>query len=133
MKKRVFLILIFIFITVNFKLVYSFEVNASFRTQNSPPVLNPIGNLTVFVNKIFLHTITATDPDLPYDSLIFSHNSNLTEFLIVQEPVQNPLIIEARIEFFSSNLSKVGIYLINVSVRDILGSIDYEIIRLNVS
>src|SRR3989338_594204 len=135
MKKRVFclFIILSVLFLLNTNIIFAFDVNASFRTQNSPPVLSPIGNLTVFLNKIFLFTITATDPDLPQDSLTFRENSSLPDFIIVQDPPQNPTIIDARIEFVSSNKSLIGIHYVNISVVDVLGETDSEVIRLNVS
>ena len=129
-KFILFSLLIF-FINIGF--VNAFEINASFRTQNNPPVLNSIGPITVYVNHIFIKTITATDPNLPQDSLTFRHNFSLSEFLIVQDPPVNPLITDGRIEFFTTNISRIGIYYINISVLDIIGESDSEVIKLNIS
>jgi len=125
-----FSLLIFL---INISFANAFEVNASFRTQNNPPVLNPIWPITVYVNHIFIKTITATDPNLPQDSLTFIHNSSLSEFLIVQDPPVNPLITDGRIEFFTTNISRIGIYYSNISVLDIIGESDSEVIKLNIS
>jgi len=48
------------------------DITVTVNEVNQPPVLNPIGSKTVSVGNLLQFTVTASDPDLPAQTLIFS-------------------------------------------------------------
>ncbi len=90
---------------------------------NNPPILDPIGNRIIKINKTFSLKVNATDLDTG-DTLTLSDNTTLFEI--------NPStgLIE-----FTPNESQAGVYTINISVTDdaTIPKIDYEIVVFTVT
>lgn len=111
-------------------------VNASFQTQNTPPVLSFIPNLTTYINHgslfyTLLYIINATDNEIPFDTLFFSSNTSF--FDITTESTVIGTTMFGKIDFTTSNLSLTGIHNINITVSDLFGRLDSRVIKLNIS
>jgi len=90
---------------------------------NNPPVLNPIGNRIIKINKTFSLKVNATDLDTG-DTLTFSDNTTLFDIN------SSTGLIE-----FTPNASQEGNHTINISVTDdaTIPKIDYEIVVFTVT
>jgi len=90
---------------------------------NNPPVLDPIDNRIVKINKTFSLKVNATDLDTN-DILTFSDNTTLFDI--------NPStgLIE-----FTPNVSQEGNHTINISVTDdaVIPKIDYEVVIFTIT
>jgi hypothetical protein len=60
--------------TVNVGSTFGRSLLAKFNLMNSPPSLTTVSNRTISAGIILTITNTATDPDLPYQSLSFNVN-----------------------------------------------------------
>ena len=90
---------------------------------NNPPVLDPIGNRIVKINKTFSLKVNASDLDSG-DTLTFSDNTSLFDI--------NP---STGLISFTPNASQEGEYTINISVTDdaTIPKIDYEVVIFTVT
>jgi hypothetical protein len=97
------------------------EINVTF--VNEPPVLDPIGDLSIDENETLIYDVNATDPNL--DPIVFEDNSTLFNI----DP--NTGLIN-----FSPDWTMVGNHSINISVHDdnFQGNLtDWEVINLEIN
>jgi hypothetical protein len=87
-----------------------------------PPVLKPIPDQKATEGEPFLYQVLATDPDLPYgDALNFSDDCPL--FVMDQYTG----LID-----FTPKTKDIGVYRVNVTVRDLRGGVDRKTFTLSV-
>ena len=100
--------------------VESFQVTL---TASAPPVLNPIGDLTLVQNRLFALAISGTDPDGP--PLAFSDTNNIGQSLISNDDGQG----NANLVWTPPNL---GTFTETVTLTDGTGTTDSETITITV-
>lgn len=110
-------------ITVNDSLLQDSRIIMFSIINNTPPILDPIGDKNATKNTLFGLNLTATDAD--GDNLTFT--SNTTMFTIIWYNNSMSQIS------FTPTLSDVGNHSINFTVTDMSGDSDSEIITLSIN
>ena len=127
-KKRGYIFLILFFILILVSQARSFSINASFSTANNVPYLYPIGNLSIHIGLTLTKVITANDTDI--NTLTFM--SNETWFTTVTDDSLADPNATGKIDFTTTDITKIGIHLIDVSVKDQGNLFDSELIYLDI-
>ena len=112
-------------VTVSDGVTIDYEIITVTVTEgNQPPVLNPIGNKTVNELSTLSFTATASDPDIPPQTLTFSLGPGA--------PSGASITSGGAFSWTPTEAQGPGVYSINITVSDGI-AIDYEVITVTVN